>query len=109
MLPLTSSVEFVPVTVATTAVAVVANEEDTAFKTNDAELALNALEAVTVLSAIEADIALFAHDAVRLFVTPLTTVIEPLTLTLPVNWWVLVIKVPNLVDPVTKSWDEVIV
>ena len=30
-------------------------------------------------------------------------------LTLPVNWCVLADIVPNLVEPVTKSWDDVIV
>ena len=34
---------------------------------------------------------------------------DPLILTLPVNWCVFEVVDPNLVDPVTTSWDEVIV
>ena len=34
---------------------------------------------------------------------------EPVTLTEPVNWWVLDNKLPKRVDPVTKSILEVIV
>ena len=34
---------------------------------------------------------------------------DPVIVTLPVNWCVLVSCVPNLVDPVTKSTDDVIV
>ena len=40
--------------------------------------------------------------------TPLLIFNDPLALTLPVNWWVLEVNVPNLVDPVMKFWDDVI-
>jgi len=45
---------------------------------------------------------------VKITLEPLTAN-EPDTETLPVNWWVLEVNVPNLVDPVTKSVDDVIV
>ncbi len=43
-------------------------------------------------------------------VTPAVNVDEPVTLTEPVNWWVLVLNDdPNRVEPVTKSTELVIV
>ena len=50
-----------------------------------------------------------AYEAVKLLTTPSVTANDPLILTRPVNSWVLELKVPNLVEPVTKSTLDVIV
>jgi hypothetical protein len=126
MLPLTSSVEVVPATVATTAVAVaalvakdavvalaalVANDAVLAFNARDAVTAFIACEAVTALSAIDADTALAAQDEVAFIVpTPPLRDNEPVMETLPLNWWVLFVgSLPKRVDPVIKLTDDVIV
>ena len=51
----------------------------------EAVFAFNALDAVTAVSAIDAVTDLIAHEDVRLFVTLLDTVIEPVTNKLPEN------------------------
>ena len=72
-----------------------------------------AREAVTTLFAQEAVLTLIAQLEVPnnepVIPFPVLTVKLPVMLTLPVNWCVLASKLPNLLDPVTKSTEDVIV
>ena len=87
-----------------------------ALKANDEEVAY---DADVVLKAYEALVALLANDEVPVKMPwkdplndPLKIALsdcnEPVINTLPVNWCVSVSWVPNFVDPVINSVDEVI-
>ena len=90
---------------------------NTAVAPNEFPPWINALDPVTLIKdavsekeALWAQLAVPNREPVRLLIVARpVTFNEPVILTEPVNWWVLVSKVPNLVEPVTKSVEEVIV